>query len=77
MLQEQLEHHDAAMKMSDDRLRTALQAKFDEVGAECLGALCPCVKGIGTRRGSPRGGEGRERGGVTDKTESEAGRAAK
>ena len=40
MLQEQLEHHDAAMKMSDDRLRTALQSKFDEV---CAKGEQPCT----------------------------------
>ena len=31
VLQEQLEHHDAAMKLSDDRINMALQYKFDQV----------------------------------------------
>ena len=31
VLQEQLEHHDAAMKLSDDRITAAVQYKFDQV----------------------------------------------
>lgn len=39
-LQEQLEHHDAAIKLSDDRVGTALRYSFDQVKpcAQCASA---------------------------------------
>ena len=42
VLQELLEDHDAAMKLSDDRLNMAVQYKFDQVEHMCAGSDVLC-----------------------------------